>query len=137
MIVVDVSAVFGFIFPDERTPYAVSLAEYMMDNAAAAPDFFRIEAANILRTQEKRGRWQAEEVDILLRDLESLDIRWLYLDRPWFNPAWLLQLQRRHSLTTYDAVYLATALHLAVPLATTDAVLAEAAQREGLYWKPV
>jgi predicted nucleic acid-binding protein len=108
----------------------------MMDNPAAAPDFFRIESANILRVQEKRGRWQAEEVDTLLRDLESLDIRWLYLDRPWFNPAWLLQLQRRHALTAYDAVYLATALHLAVPLATTDAVLAEAAQREGLYWQP-
>ena len=135
MIVVDVSAVFGFIFPDERSPYTLAVARYMESNSAIAPDFFRIEATNILRMQEKRGRWQTEDVDVFLRDVESLDITYTYFNRPWFNTAWLLQLQRRYDLTSYVALYLALALHNGVPLATTDTALKNAAIAEKLFWQ--
>ena len=44
----------------------------------------------------------------------------------------ILTLAERHTLTAYDAAYLALALDRQLPLATLDRTLAEAAEREGL-----
>ncbi|HYF55734.1 MAG TPA: type II toxin-antitoxin system VapC family toxin [Salinarimonas sp.] len=44
----------------------------------------------------------------------------------------MLDLARRHALTSYDAAYLALALNEGVPLATRDRPLAAAAAREGV-----
>ena len=42
------------------------------------------------------------------------------------------QLAKAHNLTAYDATYLELALRLAMPLATSDAALIRAAEREGV-----
>ncbi|MCF6370567.1 PIN domain-containing protein [Rhizobium halophilum] len=44
----------------------------------------------------------------------------------------ILTLAERHSLTAYDAAYLALALERQLPLATLDRKLTKAAQSEGL-----
>ena len=44
----------------------------------------------------------------------------------------ILTLAERHTLTAYDAAYLALALDRQLPLATLDRKLTEAAEREGL-----
>jgi predicted nucleic acid-binding protein len=44
----------------------------------------------------------------------------------------VLTLARRYGLTVYDASYLELAERHAVPLATLDAALAQAAQRENI-----
>ena len=134
MLVVDVSAVFGFLFFDESTAYADALKDYMTINPVIAPDFFRIEANTILRKQERRGRFSKTHVDYVYGQIISLDILYRRLQRSWFDAGHLLELQRRHDLTAYDAVYLALALQTQYPLATSDKHLAQAAQRENLFW---
>jgi len=68
---------------------------------------------------------------IILAGLEGLPIR---IDRETGDRAWLetLAVADKHRLTVYDATYLELALRLALPLATLDDDLRQAAQLEGL-----
>lgn len=48
------------------------------------------------------------------------------------NPAQILDLALRHDLTAYDAMYLDLALRRALPVATQNLVLADAARTAGV-----
>lgn len=87
----------------------------------------------MLRKKETRDSWKPIDVDLALQAIDELEFFYQSLDN---SAADLVLLQRRHSLSAYDAVYLALALRLGMPLATTDDSLVVAAQREGLYWQP-
>jgi len=78
----------------------------------------------------RRKRITFDQIDGFLTRLKALPI-----DAPEQTPAELLELPtlaHKHSLTNYDAAYLALAIRLNLPLATTDADLRKAAGAAGV-----
>jgi predicted nucleic acid-binding protein len=78
----------------------------------------------------RRKRITFDQIDGFLTRLKALPI-----DAAEQLPAELLELPalaQKHSLTNYDAAYLALAMRLNLPLATTDADLRRAAAAAGV-----
>jgi predicted nucleic acid-binding protein len=121
VIVVDASALLEVLL---RTPMAPSVERPLFDagDSLHAPHLIDLEAAQVLRRYAGAGQIAAERGRAALDDLAALSLRryphdWL-LTRVW---------QLRDNLTAYDAVYVALAEALAVPLNTRDRRLAGAA----------
>jgi predicted nucleic acid-binding protein len=78
----------------------------------------------------RRKRITFDQIDGFLTRLKALPI-----DAAEQLPAELLELPalaQKHSVTSYDAAYLALAMRLNLPLATTDADLRRAAAAAGI-----
>jgi predicted nucleic acid-binding protein len=121
VIVVDASALLEVLL---RTPMAPSVEPRLFDagDSLHAPHLIDLEAAQVLRRYAVAGQIAAERGRAALDDLAALSLRryphdWL-LTRVW---------QLRDNLTAYDAVYVALAEALAVPLISRDRRLAGAA----------
>lgn len=86
-----------------------------------APDLALVEATNILRRLELAGKLERLEAATAASDLIALDIELLpfapFADRVW---------ELRDNVTSYDALYVAIAECLDMPLATLDRKLADA-----------
>lgn len=93
------------------------------------PSFFWLEVGNNLG--RRRGMTLDQVLEGLIR-IETLGVADVELDRPMRLRS--LDLAYRHRLTTYDAVYLALAVDMGVPLATHDAELGRAASSYGLRY---
>lgn len=87
-----------------------------------APELARVEATNILRCLELAKRLTTAEANAAHDDLMQLDIELLSFD-PFADRIWEL----RHSVTSYDAWYVAAAEALELPLATLDTRLSKTA----------
>ena len=126
MLVVDASAVAGWLLPDESgmDPAALLAGE----ESVAAPWLLWAEFRNILIVNERRGRIPAGIVEQAVEAVEGLGIA---LDTTPSGPG-VLDLARRHGLTVYDALYLELALRGRGRLATLDAALRRAAEAEGV-----
>ncbi|MGP3726444.1 type II toxin-antitoxin system VapC family toxin [Cereibacter sphaeroides] len=125
-LVVDASAVAGWLLPDENGP---DLAELVTTHADfLAPWLLWPELRNILIVTERRGRLSHGLADQLIEAVEGLGI---VLDTAPSN-ANVLSLARRHGLTVYDALYLDLAQRRGAMLSTLDAKLAQAARAEGV-----
>ncbi len=98
---------------------------------AWAPQLWRLEVANVLEMEVRRGRTGGEFRDSTLADLELLPIQ---TDAETAKQAWgaTMQLAARHRLTLYDAAYLELAMHRGLPLATLDGELRAAAVAESV-----
>ena len=114
--------------PDEVIPEAVVEA-VQGAGTLRAPWLFWVELRNILIVGERRGRLLAGAAEDFLEAVDGLGIQ-LDTQTP---SARVLDLARRHRLSAYDALYLELALRLALPLATLDAALGEAARAEGVH----
>ena len=125
-LVLDASALAGWLMPDEVGSDLVSLAA--RHDVFAAPILLWAEIRNILIVAERRGRISREQVD---QAIETIDELGIVLDRA-FSSAAVLGLCRRHGLTAYDALYLDLTLRENAELATLDAALARAAREEGV-----
>jgi len=86
-----------------------------------APGLVRVEVVNILRRLERAGQIITPEADAARDDLMQLEIELFPFD-PFCDRIWKL----RHTLTSYDAWYVAVAEELAFPLVTLDERLARA-----------
>ncbi len=86
-----------------------------------APELARVEATNILRRLELAKQLTTPEANAAHEDLMQLDIELLSFD-PFADRVW----QLRHSVTSYDAWYVAVAEALRLPLATLDGRLSRA-----------
>ncbi|MGA9072315.1 MAG: type II toxin-antitoxin system VapC family toxin [Terracidiphilus sp.] len=130
-LVLDSSATLAQAFPDERTAAIMELFQLIANCGAIVPELWRIEVANTLNVGIRRGRISKANRQGILDDLESLPISidWETRKHTWGRT---LELADRHRLTVYDATYLELALRLALPLATLDEELREAALREGV-----
>ena len=130
-IVLDGSATLAWIYPDETTDAILAVFDHVIHKGAFVPDLWRIEIANSLTQGVRRSRITLQERSESLADLASLGI---ITDNQTGKHIWsdTLALADRHRLTVYDATYLELALRLALPLATLDDELREAALREGL-----
>jgi predicted nucleic acid-binding protein len=126
MLVLDASALAGWLMPDE---VGIDLAaQAQRHEVFAAPMLLWAEIRNILIVSERRGRISAAVVD---QALEAVDALGIQLDAAPSNAA-VLYLCRKHCLTAYDALYLDLALREQAELATLDAALARAARAEGV-----
>ncbi len=87
-----------------------------------APGLIHAEAANVLRRLELAKRITTHEANAAHQDLMELPIE-VFPFAPFADRIWAL----RHTVTSYDAWYVALAEALGFPLATLDERLAKAA----------
>jgi len=126
MLVVDASAVAGWLLPDEAgTDLAALLSAHV---SICAPSLLWAELRNILIVTERRGRLPAGAAEQFLRIFDGLGVT---LDTaPVENE--VLRLARQHRLTVCDALYLELAMRSGGVLSTLDRALAAAAGAEGI-----
>jgi predicted nucleic acid-binding protein len=117
MIVVDASALFDALLPTHGTNVPTRIFDF--EDALHAPHLLDLEIAHVLRRYERTGRASAERCRAALADLGEFPLirhpHEIFLGRIW---------ELRHSLTTYDAAYVALAEALDAPLLTRDQRLA-------------
>jgi predicted nucleic acid-binding protein len=86
-----------------------------------APELILVEATNILRRLERAKKISSLEAIAAHRDHMNLDVE-VYAFAPVAERVW----QLRHTLTSYDAWYVAVAEAIELPLATLDTRLTRA-----------
>ncbi|MFY8039831.1 MAG: type II toxin-antitoxin system VapC family toxin [Bosea sp. (in: a-proteobacteria)] len=130
-IVIDASIAAAWCFEDEATAATDEIAGRVRLAGGCVPNLWRLEIGNVLLGAERRGRLKAGIAAALFEQLGRLPIK---TDSETSGRAWseIAALARLHRLTTYDAAYLELAVRLALPLATLDVALAEAAGKEGV-----
>jgi predicted nucleic acid-binding protein len=101
------------------------------ESGAWVPGLWRLEVANALEMGVRRGRRDARFRDHTLSDLALWPVK---TDAKTDRQAWkdTLRLAIQYRLTMYDAAYLELAVRRALPLATLDRDLGQAAQRQGV-----
>lgn len=127
--VLDNSVVRGWLIENQSSAYTDAVARRLRTARAIAPPLLRLEIANVLRTACKRQMLLAAQAHEMLTALAALPIDF---DATVPNPAQILDLALRHDLTSYDAMYLDLALRRALPVATQDMALADAARASGV-----
>lgn len=126
MVVIDASALVGWLMPDEHGIDLPALA--VQHEEILAPWLLWAELRNILVVSERRGRiplGAAEQIT------DAVDAFGITLDTAPTGSV-VLELVRRHRLTVYDALYLELALRQGATLASLDAALLAAARAEGV-----
>ncbi|MBF6209949.1 PIN domain-containing protein [Nocardia puris] len=118
--VVDASAICESLLRKDSVGLAV--AERINGSTCHAPHLIDAEVGNVLRRHERKGMIGANSAVMSLRLLRTLvDLR--YAHDGWLvQDAWAL----RHTVSFYDALYVALATRLDVPLLTADEKLSRA-----------
>lgn len=124
MLVIDASALVGWLMPDESGIDLPALAAEHED--IVAPWLLWAELRNILVVSERRGRIPLGAAEQITDAVDALGIA---LDTAPAGSV-VLELARRHRLTVYDALYLELALRRGATLASLDAALLAAARAE-------
>lgn len=126
--VVDASCAAGWCLPDERSWPALTVLDRLEREGAVVPSLFWFEIWNVHVTNERRGRLTPDLTAQLMERLELMAIETEHVSR---GPE-VMALARSHGLTVYDAAYLELARRRALPLATLDRRLADAARAAGI-----
>jgi len=130
-LVLDASLALQWFLEDEAgRQYGLSVLASLSTKRAVVPMLWFYEVGNGLLMAHRRKRITFDQVDGFLTRLKALPI-----DVAEELPAELLELPvlaEKHNLTNYDAAYLALAIRLNLPLATTDADLRQAAEAVGV-----
>jgi predicted nucleic acid-binding protein len=128
-LVLDSSVTLARIWINETTAAVTQVFERLVDNGAWVPSLWRLEVANALEMDVRRGRHPAEFRDGAFADLRLLPIQ---IDPDTDHQAWgaTARLAEKHRLTLYDSAYLELALRRGLPLATLDRQLRVAASDE-------
>lgn len=127
----DASCVATFLFRDEATLATEQLYRDALRHGVVVPALWPLEIANLLRQAERRGRIVPRDIPAALHRIRLIPA---VIEAASMSVATgpVLDLARRHTLTTYDAAYLELALRLGLPLASKDAELVAAAALEGV-----
>lgn len=131
-LVLDASVTLAWCFPEEGTPYTQQMLDLLANGAEAlTPAIWPFEVANALLVGERNKRRTMAQVTAFLQRLATLPIK---VDEPRVDRAFgqILTVARQEQLTEYDAAYLELALREALPLATLDQRLRQAAQHAGI-----
>ena len=96
----------------------------LLDSADAvfAPDLIDLEVANVLRTSILRGERTSSEATTVFTEWIANPVQ-----RTAHGPTLELVWSLRHTITPYDAAYVALAMQLEIALLTADRRLAAAA----------
>lgn len=97
----------------------IELRRRILLSNLAAPELIDLETSNVLQRLLRRGRVHQEQADRAMSWLETVPVA-RSSHRMLIRRVWEL----RHSITAYDAAYVALAEELGVPLVTCDAKLA-------------
>ena len=126
-LVLDGSATVAWLIPEEHTAPSQRVLEQVGDKGAIVPMLWRLEIANALTIAVRRKRISRDERAAALAKLSDLPIE---IDTETLVHAWTssLALADRFNLTLYDACYLELAQRRALPLATLDTDLRNAAK---------
>ena len=112
-VVVDASVlVAALVDSSERGAWAEDI---LISGSLHAPELARVEATNILRRLERSKHITSAEANAAHDDLMHLNLEIFGFD-PFAERIWEL----RHTITSYDAWYVALAEALQLPLATLD-----------------
>jgi predicted nucleic acid-binding protein len=127
-LVLDSSATMGRLWKDETAPGIRRVFELICDRGAWVPSLWRLEVANALEMDLRRGRHPAEFRDGAFADLSVFPIQ---VDPETDFQAWgaTAGLAAKHRLTVYAAAYLELAIRRQIPLATLDRELRTAAEK--------
>jgi predicted nucleic acid-binding protein len=130
-LVMDASLTLQWFLEDEvDRQYGLSVLASLSSKRAVVPILWFYEVGNGLLMAYRRKRITYDQIDGFLTRLKALPI-----EAAEQLPTELLELPalaQRYSLTNYDAAYLALAMRLRLPLATTDADLRRAAAAAGV-----
>ncbi|MGH8636746.1 MAG: type II toxin-antitoxin system VapC family toxin [Burkholderiales bacterium] len=102
-------------------PHGQWAEEILAAGSLHAPELALVEAANILRRLERAKQLTTPEANAAYEDLVHVNMELFSFD-PFSDRVWEL----RHTVTSYDAWYVAVAEALALPLATLDQRLCRA-----------
>lgn len=123
--VLDVSSALPLVYSDESGDDTQRLRQAFSDGSVAyVPTLWRYELCSALQQGERRGRIAADQSAGCLDLLADLPIEEVDTSAAYS----LLSASRIHGLTAYDTAYLLLAQRLALPLATRDARLRQAAE---------
>jgi predicted nucleic acid-binding protein len=124
--VIDASIALAWCFEDEGNANALEILEHLEEVEAIVPSLWFLEVGNALLGAERRKRLTQAESTHFLQLLRGLPI---HIEETSPQRVWgeILSLARTHHLSTYDASYLDLAMRQAVPLATLDDALRQAA----------
>lgn len=130
-MVVDSSVTLAWLYSDEINEAVSGVLARLTERGAWVPALWRLEVANVLEMNVRRGRHDAAFRDAALADLAVLPIS---VDAETDEHAWgsTLHQAAKHRLTLYDAAYLELAQRRGLPLATLDKELRGAAIAEGV-----
>jgi predicted nucleic acid-binding protein len=118
-VVVDASVLIAALV--DTTPHGQWAEEVLAGGGLHAPELVRVEATNILRRLERAKTITLPEANAAHEDLTQLSLELFSFD-PFADRVWEL----RHTITSYDAWYVAVAEALQLPLATLDERLSKA-----------
>ena len=118
-VVIDSSVLIAALL--DSGPHGSWAEGVLASGALHAPELARCEATNILRRLERAKHITTAEANAAQDDLMQLNIELFSFD-PFAERIWEL----RHTVTSYDAWYVAVAEALALPLATLDVRLSKA-----------
>lgn len=134
-LVLDASLTLQWFLEDEADrQYALRVLLRLSSDRAVVPMLWFYEVGNGLLMAHRRKRITFDQVDGFLTRLKALPI----YTTPQVPTAVfeLPAIAQKHNLTNYDAAYLALAMRLNLPLATTDADLRRAAGAAGVVMVP-
>lgn len=129
IFVVDCSVSIAWLFDEQADDYTEAALDALGGAFAVAPRWWNVEVLNVLLTLERRGRLAANKAVELLRHMQRLPVHLRESQASVFE---LHALALRHRLSSYDALYLETALATGLPLATRDKALRQAAIESGV-----
>ena len=119
--VLDASVALAWCFPDECSMSANTMRDAVAVVGAVAPALWTYEVGNALRSAERFGRVSSSQAISVAAELLRLPI--LTCDQPLdYVLTEVSRLASKHTLSVYDASYLALALQRSAPLATLDGV---------------
>ena len=122
--VIDASVTMPWFFPDEATPFTVSLLDGLGAQPLWAPALWVLECANVLQSAQRRRRIGADRRAQIAGELGELAVR---VDPEVVDFVSLDRLAATHGLSAYDAAYLELALRRSLTLVSLDARLIAAA----------
>lgn len=128
-IVLDCSVAVSWLLHDESSGKSRGLLSDVCEHGAIVPVHWVLEVGNALLVAERRKRLTAEQRTKALHLIQNLPITH---DTETLHAAWeeTMELARNHQLTLYDAAYLELAQRMALPLASFDKALCQAAQAQ-------
>lgn len=128
-VVIDSSAVVAALV--DSGPDGVWAEQIIDAHELYAPELVRVEATNVLRRLEQNKKITGAEANAAQDDLTQLAIE-LFPFEPFSHRVWEL----RHTVTSYDAWYVAIAESLGFSLATLDERLAKSRGPKCEFWTP-
>jgi predicted nucleic acid-binding protein len=132
-VVLDASVALSWFLDNPITDYAIAVRGAIVNGTrAVVPSLWHLEIANTLVVAERRRMLVGDALVRSLKDIEQLVAESIDTQNDLVSIRQAVTTARTYDLTAYDAVYLDTARHEALPLATLDRGLRAAAGRAGV-----